>query len=273
MPYTDHPEIPPAPADDTVIWQYLSVAELLDLLDSSAIHLTRADSLATTSIDVESQVMLGLRSGIPAEMVRRSFGLMSSVQTAIFTSCWYSSGSAFHSKWEGCGGGKAQIAIRSTVKGLQAAVSRAPQRLYISAVQYIDFAVSVMPTGNVFFPALHKDYELRDEREVRLLMLQTGGQKIFSPGPSCGIDLPIDLHSMIHGIRLAPHSAEWLRDLVHSLAERYGLTCDNSNADLTLLSQKRVCRFKSADGCDSCNHSFVPVAALHKERSTPPLFT
>ena len=260
MPYTHHPEIPSPPADDTVIWQYLSVAELLDLLDSSAVHLTRADRLDDVPIDVERQVSLGFLSGAPAETVRRSFDLMYSVQAAVFTSCWFGSGSSMHHRWERLGGDKSQIAIRSTVKAFKASVSSVPRKLYLSAVQYIDPAALPIPTGNIFLPVLHKRHELRDQKEVRLLTLQTGGQTVFSPGPREGIELPVDLRSMIQDISLAPNSADWLHRLVQTLAERYRLTLDNNVANPSVLA-KEVCRFKSTNGCDSCKRSFVPLEA------------
>jgi len=274
MPYVYHPEIPAAPADDTVIWQYLSTAELLDLFDSSALHLTRADHLTEQHSDiVESQVSLGVLSGMPAETVRRSLDLMHSVQSAVFTSCWYAEGSSMHRQWQRCGGGKSQIAVRSTVEALQVSLSNVPQKLYLSGAQYIDFAASLMPTGNVFLPALHKRRELRDEREVRLLMLQTGGQKTFSPGPSRGVDLIVDLRSMIQGLNLAPRSAEWLRKLVRSLADRYGVPYKDSTVDLTIIREKEVCRFKSAKGCGSCKHSFTPIESMYDKSLTEQLCT
>ena len=263
MPYFYHPEIPAAPAGDTTIWQYVSVAELLDLLDCSSLHLTRADHLADPSIDVENQVFLGVLSGMSGEAARRSFDLMHSVQTAVFASRWYASGSTVHREWLQCGGAKSQIAVRSTVKALQASVALVPQKIYVSAMQYMDFATSPMPTGNVFLPAVHTCSTLRDERELRLLMLQTGDTKAFSPGPSGGVDLNIDLRSLITGLRLAPRSAEWLHNLVRSLAERYGATFENTAADLNVLSERQACRFKSTTGCGSCSHTFAPIESLH----------
>lgn len=166
---------------------------------------------------------------------------MFSAQTAVFGNSWYASDSTIHRHWLECGGARAQVAIRSTVTALQTSVSHLPQKVYLSAMQYIDFAASAMPTGNVFLPALHKSSKLSGEREVRLLMLQTGGEKAFSPGPSRGVDLSIDLGALIQGLRLAPRSAGWLHNLVKSLADRYSITYDDSND----LSEQQGCRFKS----------------------------
>jgi hypothetical protein len=127
----------------------------------------------------------------------------------------------------------------------------------------MDFTASRVPTGNVFLPALHKCQELRDEKELRLLILQSGGQKAFSPGPSQGVDLTVDLGSLILGLRLAPRSAEWLRDLVGLLADRHGITYEGCTADLSAIGEKRICRFESANGCDSCNRSFAAIESLH----------
>jgi hypothetical protein len=98
---------------------------------------------------------------------------------------------------------------------------------------------------------------------MRLLMLQAGGQKAFSPGPSQGVDITVDLGSLIQGLLIAPRSAKWLRDLVGLLADRYGITYEVCAADPSTIGEKQVCRFKSANGCGSCNHSFTAIESLH----------
>lgn len=232
MPYFDHPELPSAPSDESVLWRYLSLTELIDLLNSNALHLTRADQLMDLSIDAESQVILGASSGLSAESVRRSFALMRSVQSAVFLDCWYQNGSAKHGEWEASGAINEGVAIRSNAHALKTSLAQAPQKIYASSVQYIDFTTDPMPTGNIFLPALHKRRDLRLEKEVRILLLQTSGENKFSPGPAGGLNIPVDTKTLIQSLHIAPGSADSFRNRVVSLAGDYGLTYESSTTEL-----------------------------------------
>jgi hypothetical protein len=263
MSYFDHPELPSAPGGDTVIWRYLSLAEFLDLLNEQTLHFSRADRLSDSFLDIENQVALSALAGIPAESTRRAFDLMKSVQGAVFANSWYESNSHAHLRWE-IRGGNYEVAIRSTVNTLKAALSVSSQKICMSRMQYIDFASAPMPTGNVFFPALHKQHKLRDDKEVRLLLLQTGGQAVFSPGPERGVDVTIAGGSLIKGVRVIPQSANWYRSLVKSVADRYNLNFEDFSS-----TSKPPCKFRTANGSPSPSgldllNLLVPSTSHHK---------
>ena len=237
MPYISHPELPSPPASKTVLWRYVSLAELLDLLDSRALHLTRADQLPHSGINRESQLFLSAMAGMSAEEARQAFDRMQNAQSTIFASCWYESGSDRHQRWQTLGGSTGQIAIRSTVGGLQQALSQASQQVCISRVQYIDFQAMAVPGGNIFYPALHKQRGMSEEREVRVLLQQSGANP-SSAGPVRGVEVDVDIWSLIDGVRVAPRSAEWLGHLVLSLTERYGLRFEHNLAEAAPKEQR-----------------------------------
>ncbi len=242
MPYIPHPELPSPPASKTVLWRYVSLAELLDLLDGRTLHFTRTDQLPHTGINRESQVFLSVIAGMSAEEARRSFDLGQSAQSTIFASCWYESGSGRHQRWQTLGGSKGQIALRSTVGGLQQALSQSSQQVYMSRVQYIDFRSVAVPGGNIFHAALHKQRGMSEEREVRVL-LQQSGAKPSSAGPLRGVEVDVDIWSLIDGVRVAPRSAEWLGELVLSLTERYGLRFEGNPVEATPKTERRPAFF------------------------------
>jgi hypothetical protein len=229
MSYLDHLELPPAPAGDQVIWRYLPLAQFLNILNDQTLHFTRIDHLSDSFPDVETQVALNALAGIPAESTRRSFDLMRSVQSAVFINSWFEIDSRAHLRWEihSC---NYEVAIRTTVDTLKSSLSPSLQKIYMSAVQYIDFAAASMPIGNVFLPSLHKQDRLRDEKEVRLLLLQTGGPTIFVPGPEQGIEVTIDAASLIKGVLVTSQSPPWFRSLVSSIADRYSLNFESSSS-------------------------------------------
>ncbi|WP_158787501.1 hypothetical protein [Granulicella sp. L46] len=225
MSYFDHPELPSAPAGEPVIWQYLSLDDFQKMMEDRVLQFARFDRLPSSLVDVESQVALAAVSGQPAELIRRSLSLMHSVQRAVFVNCWHENGSSEHRRWSE-GGGEQPIAIRSSAKAIKAALvaSSPTQKVYLSRVQYIDFDSTLMPTGNIFLPALHKQHVLRDEKEVRLLLLQTGGQEAFTPGPEQGVEVTVELSSLIDEVHVGSHASLWLRNIVRTLAEEHGMS-------------------------------------------------
>jgi hypothetical protein len=228
VPYFDHPELPSAPPEQSVLWRYLCLAELGDLLKNKTLHLNRADQLQDASIDVEGQVNLSAASGMSPQSIRRALALMQSVQSAVFVDSWYENDSSKHDQWIAGGRLNEEIAIRSNMCAIKSAFARAPQKIYASSVQYIDLASHPIPVGNVFLPALHKRYELHEEKEVRILLLQTSGEKTFSPGPAEGLNITVDRKSLIHAIHVPAKSSDSLCRHVMSLADQYGLTCETS---------------------------------------------
>jgi hypothetical protein len=190
---------------------------------------------------------------------------MRSVQSAVFTSSWYENDSHAHLRWE-IHGGNYEVAIRTTVDTLKTSLSSSSQKIYMSSVQYIDFAAVPMPTGNVFLPSLHKQHRLHDDKEVRLLLLQTGGQTVFSPGPEQGIDVKMDAASLIKGVLVTPQSAPWFRSLVSSIADRYSLNFESSNS---AAESKPPCKFRTVNGC-SCPSRNGSVESLHAINFTSP---
>jgi rubredoxin len=233
--YLNHLELPSAPAGDEVIWRYLPLAQLLKILNEQTLHFTRVDRLCDYSLDIENQVALNVLAGIPAESTRRAFNLMKSAQSAVFSNNWYENGSHAHLRWE-MHGGNDEVAIRTTVDTLKKALSPSSQKIYMSSVQYVDFACAPMPTGNVFLPALHKPHELRDEKEILMLLLQTGGQAVFSPGPEQGVEVRIDAASLIKGVRVPPRSASSFRSQVLSIADHYRLNFESTHSAVERVS-------------------------------------
>ena len=240
MPYSDHLELPPAPAGDAVIWRYLPLAEFLNLLNEQTLHFTRIDRLSDSFPDVEKQVTLNAFAGISAESTRRSLSLMKNVQSAVFTNSWYENDSDAHRCWE-IHGDNREVAIRTTVGTLKKSLFSSSPKIYLSSVQYIDFASVPMPTGNLFLSALYKPHELWEQKEIRMLLLQTGGDAAFSPGPEQGVDVNIVAGSLIQGIRVTPQSDHWFRSLVNSVADRLNLNFEDSTSE-----SKSPCKLRTS---------------------------
>jgi hypothetical protein len=205
------------------IWRYFAFAKFLALLEFQALHFTRVDLLPDPFVDVISEPALRALPGMTAIAVRRSLDMMRISRQAIFVNCWYASRCELSDTWEKCGGKNSGIAVRTRIDTLKSALQRSSQKIHISNVSYLDYDAAPVPLGNAFLSALHKDKRSEQEREVRALFLQTGGDSaVFVPGPGQGIDVEIDTRILIEEVLLAPDSDRWFHDLVAAVCRRHG---------------------------------------------------
>lgn len=231
IPYIEHPELPRAYSDNTVLWRYFPLAGFLALLEHQALHFTRVDRLPNATIDRRGKSGLGAASGATAETslqppaVRQALELMQIASQAVFANCWYSGLSEWHEPWEQYGGRNNAVAVRSSVGALKAAVGRSPRKVHIASVLYFEYETDTIPAGNAYLSALHKHASFAQEKEVRALTLQMGDvSNVFTPGPELGIEISVDTENLFEEVRTAPGSEPWFDRLVATLARRYGAT-------------------------------------------------
>lgn len=222
IPYTEHPELPRSLLEEASIWRYFTFAQFLALLEFRALHFTRVDLLPDPFVDSVGQPSLGALPGMTADAIQRSLELMRISRQAVFVNCWYANRHDLPDVWTRCGGKNNGIAVRSSIGALRSALQRSSQKVHISNVSYIDYNRDPIPLGNAFLSALHKDEKFQHEREVRALLLQTGGHDstIFSPGPEHGVDVEIDTSALIEDVRAAPQSDPWFDSLIASVCKR-----------------------------------------------------
>ena len=123
------------------------------------------------------------------------------------------------------------VAVRSTYKRLRDCLpydEKSHPCVYIGEVQYIDYEHQPIPEGNLFWPFLHKRRSFQHERELRGVVLDSGGLADSRPGlpgrPELpGLPIDVDLNVLIESVYVAPTSPGWFRELVGRVLKRYGL--------------------------------------------------
>lgn len=181
------------------------------------------DLLPDPFVDRINEATLKATPGMTAKSARGALELMRMARQAVFVNCWYAGRFDSPQIWEKYGGVNNSVAIQSSICALRRALEPASQKVYLSNVSYIDYDSEPLPLGNAFLSALHKEKQFQSEREVRALLLEARREQgNFMPGPEGGIDVQIDVASLIEDVQVAPGSDEWFHSWVQSVRERRG---------------------------------------------------
>jgi hypothetical protein len=254
MPESKEPQkyeiLPPA---DTFVWRYMSLAKLLALFRSRALYLSRADQFDDPFEGSFSEGSLrdqekdwGLAS--PESLVTMTQWL----PYRSFVSCWHASNDESMALWRIYAGSEGALAIRSRVGVLQTIFPEITEptgdmilNQAVRSVQYIDYRTEHPHLNDVMGPLCYKRRAFAYEQEIRVIRQEIptgpakdrpGGRAIqLGPPPEQkGIQIPIDLMTLIESIWLAPLSPPWLVDVVTETMRRFDLgdiPCRQSSLD------------------------------------------
>ncbi|MHB8508649.1 MAG: hypothetical protein ACYDGR_08385 [Candidatus Dormibacteria bacterium] len=112
------------------------------------------------------------------------------------------------------------VAIRSTFGALRTNLDTAKETIRAGAVRYGDYVVDETSPINPVAAFMFKDAAHSQEQEVRALISHLGWDSEETP---IGVQVPIDLASLIHGVRLCPSAPAYFRDLITRVCSDYGV--------------------------------------------------
>jgi len=136
--------------------------------------------------------------------------------------CWHLSPHESAGMWILYGGRGSPISIKCSFQRLR---ERLPGAVHLGCVKYIDYDSVEIPEWNGFVPYMHKRASFSHEREVRgVLWLKAEGPFKRAVPPEVGLWVPVDLHSLIEAVHVAPASPGWFLDLVRDVSGRYGFS-------------------------------------------------
>lgn len=236
---------------DTVLWRYMDLAKLLQLLEEKTLFFSRADKfddafegasgLASREKEWDDFYLAYFKNAIrnpppgadvpPEDAVEENAQrlLVSIRQMALrdrrttFVSCWHANSGESEALWRlYCPNGSSGVAVRTTADRLLRSLDPSSQ-VKLGRVQYVDFSKS--------FAGLHdrifwKRKSLSHEAEVRAVC--RGHLNDDSPGLHVSIDLPVLLDLVVP----SPFSPPWFQTLLTSLVERFGIQVPVKESEL-----------------------------------------
>jgi hypothetical protein len=188
--YEGHPRCD-TPADDTVVWRYMSFLRLMSSLESARLWLSRIDLLDDSRegrlTDLERSQIREVQGAKAEEFIRD----LESERHTTFVNCWQENDRESMAMWDLYGSELGSVAIKSTIGRVKEALVGEGRSISIGRIGYLDWTQASWP-NNVLGMAVRKAQGYKHESEVRLITWawdlrhwdfgRTGPPRIFHPG-------------------------------------------------------------------------------------------
>lgn len=109
---------------------------------------------------------------------------------------------------------KNAVAIQTTAGHLYEALDRAPY-ITIGKVRYVDYNKRFSSINGAYW---YKRKSFEHEWEVRAIILD-------HKTTSNGLYIPINIKRLVDCVYIFPYAPSWFEEVVHSIIEKYELTC------------------------------------------------
>ncbi len=229
--FVEQPSNIALPKDHTTIWRYMTFTKLLAMLNEEALYFCRLDQLNDRWEGVFPKDMLKYWSNALSSTLngsKKPSSLKEWLTTHLipthFISCWYMSDYESDAMWRLYTTHDEGIAIKSTIGSLKKTLELSQERIWIGRVKYIDYKRWTPPeaTDNEDLslwvePFFCKRIGFQHENELRALIHK---KEPFDHLP--GINVRVQLSTLLHAVYVFPDSSNWFLSLVKDVLEKYG---------------------------------------------------
>jgi len=234
---------------DDKIWRYMNLPKLLDMLQSQKLYFARADELRkadkfegsyetaprTNAKEMVRQGIIPPPAGMDLAQWEKFEAEFEHHNEVVgiqqnFINCWHMSSFENFAMWK-IYADTFGICIQSTFDRLRnsfidnkLSYYGEGRRIYIGKVNYIDRQSAVIPSGNAFWPYIHKNIEYHYEQELRCIWWNTENRGIESHPAFYKIE--VDLGQLIEKIYISPTAPTWFRNSIEELCVNYKISPD-----------------------------------------------
>ncbi|MBD3582785.1 hypothetical protein [Flavobacterium selenitireducens] len=216
------------PNADTVVWKYMDLSKLIDVLLSGKMFMSRSDKFEDQYEGTFSEPTFEEIKKLSADNPEFLHYYKQHREQVVISS-WHLNEYESFAMWQIFTQKQEGLAIQSTIGRLQQALAPEKQfSQYIGEVNYIDYKKEHIPFDNAFFPFLFKRKSFQYEREVRIITdVSDFGIRIDN-----GLKIDVDICRMIEKIYIHPKSENWYKNLVIELVKRLGFDFEIEKSDL-----------------------------------------
>lgn len=218
--WPDHVEPPP----NVKLWRYVKLPQLVDLLHTQSLYLTRLEHLddwcegtlpPATMAAVQSLLAQVIsqcgNSEVSAEGQAR--GISSASRKALHVSCWCEGECESDALWRLYASDQG-VALQTTVGRLK---PQLPSEMHMGRIRYQDYDTGTVNPGNLFNIGMWKRRQYEFEKEVRLINMYPIADAT-SPIPR----LRIQVDEAIERIVISPYATTWFAETVAVVVRRFG---------------------------------------------------
>lgn len=248
MSYETHSNLPDIEDPEIVLWRYVDLYKWLDLLQTSELHLTRADEMEDRWEGAFSKVNVAVRPSLYGEhwdkMASAISNLYAHNRTHVYLNCWYLGTDESAAMWSIYNAAGKGVAVRTTAGRLKdSLVGTHEPPVSGAVVQYVDYRKTFIPEGNMFSPFIYKRASFSHESEYRLLtmwspkVLEMDENKVATrvePDiPPVFLREAVDLDRLVEAVYVSPDAPDWEARVVHRATYKYMPNVDIRHSDLS----------------------------------------
>jgi hypothetical protein len=236
--YEAHPIFIQPQNENSKVWRYMDFTKLVSLIDSRRLYFTRVDKFGDPFEGSWPRMNVIARQQIPDSIPEegrdnfiksmenmREFSKNWPRYNAI--NCWHLNEHESAAMWKLYLKSDEGIAICSSYAKLKRCLID-EDTIFLGVVKYIDYETEWIQDGNVLAPFVHKRKSFEHEQEIRALIAKwpVGEHELdFTKETiSHGVQIKVDIETLIERIYIAPSSPAWFADLVKAIVNRYGYT-------------------------------------------------
>ena len=226
------------------IWRYMDFTKFVELLNSSSLYFSRADqfedifegSVPKISAEVRNRQMLDLiekKKLLPKYTPDfwEDYGIKTKKEYAI--NCWHMNDFESAAMWKLYLKSNEGIAIQSDYSKLVASLNPSELLIFIGTVNYIDYEKDKIDLTNGLSPYIHKRKSFSHENELRAIIWQiAAANKDKLDLSNGGINVKVDLQTLIENVYVSPDSPLWLTNLIKETCTKFGYNFNVINSKL-----------------------------------------
>ena len=212
------------PHGNTVIWRYMSLDKFLDLIITDELFFSNAFSLTDryeADIPIRNKELIRnklLKKGLPENEVNEKLTNLNmevvAQKLATLVNCWSINQTESYALWKiYLSGGKAGVAIKSTVGRLKKSINNIPnnkaEKIFIGKVSYTDFIDENNIDRKIIITTKSNYYKY--ENELRLFILYNYKEQIDNKVAN-GHRIKVDTNIMIEKVFLSPFTSSWFQN-------------------------------------------------------------
>ena len=227
------------PAQDAILWRYMSFTKFASLLTKRALFFARADKLGDpfegsipqlTIQAIHDDTTLGEHKNTLILMLRNR-------PRYPLINCWHENETESDAMWKLYAGHGEGIAIRTTYRSLRESLI-GKELVSVEKVEYVDYDTTHVQLSDPLAQFMKKRRSFAHEREVRAVIehLYFRDNQIIVDGPdTCdvGIYHDIDLDKLVQDIFLPPNAEGWFTELVQTTTANFGLQSPVNRSSLS----------------------------------------
>lgn len=269
MPYSTHSVFETEAESTQPIWRYISIPQLLSIIEIEALWFTRSDQFDDPyegRLPRENRKALSQSDEIKlprwAEVEQHMRGRKRTVQwepvndrseieayrRMSFVNSWHQHDGELDTLWRANLGSAFGVVIKSSVENLKQSFGHTEHSIYVGEVNYIDFIKDKISGENKLHPFIYKRKGFSQENELRAVLTtlphedhpgwkgQARGERVFLDWEEQppGMYVDIDIEVLISEIRISPTTPAWFERILSNILSKYAVDIPVNKSSLAV---------------------------------------